>query len=1130
MMLSYITSFFNYFTQKPEEDDVDPEEFLAGELMELEANNKEEGYDSYVPEAPTIPNDAICFQRTGVIDYMGENYALIDGFLYVDLMTCSIPVSLNDKVLYLSYNDANGSVKVVRLLQNLGVSWGSEDQMNEDKFKIIEHVIIGEVDCRQERFVCIKDSDLKFSLDNVKGTFVPIKGDWLEMKCTVQYDENKPSDISTSQVLQVDSYKPLRTKIKNVKVSYWSGETGTCDKNIYFTKQSIQGAIVPQVGSKVLVEAIESNQATCTWRAIKVVTLGDLPTKEAIVQIEPNQTDVGQISLNTEKELNIDFTYPIAFHNVDLHKSEKITVTVKNNSNQTYTMNKWLVLSKKRDSQVNIKPFLAHPVKLYPNQSYNFIIACHPKFLGSSKECFIIMFKGFQLKRFIEINVVDDNVSLNEWNGEMKSNKEKIELMRKVLRNNDNTVPGIKPVRPPNFVQVRLGNFPIPEKVWAAVLGNSEQTMYSLEYDKIIERIETHLPCLTQELKINNYTDRWHTLLYMEEIQADISMRAYDTPRAFLIRCQDYLALEISGLSERRPSLVKGDSVIAKDIWDDKSTKYEGCIHQIKGDLILMKFNPRFHETYSGGDVSLEFHFSRSVYRRAHQAINLALTNLGPEMLFPSRITQRAPQLPSKHLESIKWFDEKLNDGQKAAVQNILSGEGRPLPYIIFGPPGTGKTVTVIETILQILTQLPDSRILVATPSNSAANLITERLIQNRKAFSSSMIRLIANYMLDSDNIPEAIKPFCATLDIATENTSQSKYTVKDGINLHCQKSFIGRHRVTIGTCYCIGNLALMGLPRGHFTHVIVDEAGQATEPEIMIPLTFIEKETGQVILAGDPMQLGPVVMSKYCKAFEMDESYMCRILDTFPYQRDYDGFANGFNNKLITKLNDNYRSLEEVLRLPSELFYDGSLVPRINRDQTWIHNFINVISDSYDECDDKTGGIFVCGIRGTNARAEDSPSWYNPQEASMVALATCKLYKKGVSPDDIGIITPYIAQIKHLRLIFDAMGLFRPKIGTVEEFQGQERPIILISTVRSTESLLNVDERHKLGFVKNPKRLNVALTRAQVAVILFCNPHLLCTDALWGKVIDNAVKENKYRGCDLPNIYNDFGNKNVTE
>lgn len=103
------------------------------------------------------------------------------------------------------------------------------------------------------------------------------------------------------------------------------------------------------------------------------------------------------------------------------------------------------------------------------------------------------------------------------------------------------------------------------------------------------------------------------------------------------------------------------------------------------------------------------------------------------------------------------------------------------------------------------------------------------------------------------------------------------------------------------------------------------------------------------------------------------------------------------------------------------------------------------------------------------------------------------------------------------MKLLFDGIGLPQPKIGTIEEFQGQEKPLIIISTVRSSENYLVEDEKNVLGFVKSPKRLNVALTRAQVAVLLFCDPHLLSTDPLWRKVIKTAIKEDKYMGCDLP-------------
>jgi len=148
---------------------------------------------------------------------------------------------------------------------------------------------------------------------------------------------------------------------------------------------------------------------------------------------------------------------------------------------------------------------------------------------------------------------------------------------------------------------------------------------------------------------------------------------------------------------------------------------------------------------------------------------------------------------------------------------------------------------------------------------------------------------------------------------------------------MNCTMSVLGRHRITVGTCSTLGVLYNMGFPRGHFSHVLVDEAGQATEPEIMIPLNFIHSEHGQVILAGDPMQLGPVTQSKLAIHFGLSESFLSRLLQQFPYQRDPEGFEEScYDPRLVTKLIMNYRSLPEILELPNSLFYDSELQSQV--------------------------------------------------------------------------------------------------------------------------------------------------------------------------------------------------------
>lgn len=140
---------------------------------------------------------------------------------------------------------------------------------------------------------------------------------------------------------------------------------------------------------------------------------------------------------------------------------------------------------------------------------------------------------------------------------------------------------------------------------------------------------------------------------------------------------------------------------------------------------------------------------------------------------------------------------------------------------------------------------------------------------------------------MSSDCIPGKLLPYCATAELAEEGTCEK--TKYDGVGprLNCPMSVLGRHRITVGTCIALGILHNMGFPREHFSHVLIDEAGQATEPEIMIPLNFSHSDHGQVILAGDPLQLGPVVQSRIAKNFGLEQSFLSRLLRHFPYQKD---------------------------------------------------------------------------------------------------------------------------------------------------------------------------------------------------------------------------------------------------
>lgn len=189
----------------------------------------------------------------------------------------------------------------------------------------------------------------------------------------------------------------------------------------------------------------------------------------------------------------------------------------------------------------------------------------------------------------------------------------------------------------------------------------------------------------------------------------------------------------------------------------------------------------------------------------------------------------------------------------------------------------------------------------------------------------------MAHHYLDSESLPEKLLPYCATADISSEG-SRSDVNIQDsrGCQTNVTLSVLGRHRIIVGTCSALGILYNMGVKPGHFTHIVVDEAGQCTEPEIMIPLSLAHASSTQVVLAGDPKQLGPVNQSKHAGFFGLDDSFLMRLLHQFPYQNDKVGFTSGYDPRLITKLLVNYRSLPDLLSLPNKLFYEAELIPHV--------------------------------------------------------------------------------------------------------------------------------------------------------------------------------------------------------
>ncbi|CAG0899830.1 unnamed protein product [Darwinula stevensoni] len=433
------------------------------------------------------------------------------------------------------------------------------------------------------------------------------------------------------------------------------------------------------------------------------------------------------------------------------------------------------------------------------------------------------------------------------------------------------------------------------------------------------------------------------------------------------------------------------------------------------------------------------------------------------------------------------WCNPHLNKHQKAAVWHILQGLARPSPYIIFGPPGTGKTVTVVEAIIQLHCGLPFSRILVTTPSNSSADLIVERLAKSGACHPGEMVRLSA-FQRDPALISSIVKPFSRSADDLAR---------------------VVRSRIIVTTCASSGLLYSQEIRRGHFTHVIIDEAGQAMEPEALIPIGLVSPENGQIILAGDPLQLGPVLTSSYAKTYGLGLSLLERLCARVPYSRNEIRFQDhgSYDPLLVTKLVKNYRSHDAILNFYSSAFYAGEL--EVEADRNIRESLCHL---PFLPCPGIP--IIFHGVHGENLQEEASPSWFNPAEVFQVIRYLQKLDQSGLCENDVGVVTPYRKQVEKIRSLMKRFGLPPYKVGSVEEFQGQERKAIIISTVRSCEEFLPFDLSHNMGFLFSKKRFNVAISRAKALLIVIGDPWLLSTDNYWRQLLDKCIHLGVYCGC----------------
>jgi len=472
-----------------------------------------------------------------------------------------------------------------------------------------------------------------------------------------------------------------------------------------------------------------------------------------------------------------------------------------------------------------------------------------------------------------------------------------------------------------------------------------------------------------------------------------------------------------------------------------------------------LKFDKSLHLRHRDDDLyNVSFTYNRMNMRRLYHAVQAA-ENLGSELLFPSQsATRRAIRTTM-----LNPLNRNLNREQARSVEKILGCKGAP-PYVIHGPPGTGKTMTLVEAMLQLHTSRRKARILVCASSNSAADFVLEKLI-GREEFGvreTEIFRLNAMSRPYDDVKPDLLQ-FC--------------FFDEDMVFKCPSPKALLQYKIIISTYMSASTLYAEGIRRGHFSHIFLDEAGQASEPETMVPISNLCVRETVIVLAGDPLQLGPVIYSKTAENYGLAKSYLERLFECECYERGDENY--------VTKLVRNYRCHPAILELPSNLFYKGELIACKEENDSFDYDCVGLPNRSFP--------VYFIGIQGCDEREGNNPSWFNRTEASKVVHTIMKLRRSSdLDEADIGVITPYRQQVLKLKKALDSLELPDVKVGTVEQFQGQEREVIIISTVRSTVKHNEFDRAHNLGFLSNPRRFNVAITRAKSLLVIIGNPHII--------------------------------------
>lgn len=561
-----------------------------------------------------------------------------------------------------------------------------------------------------------------------------------------------------------------------------------------------------------------------------------------------------------------------------------------------------------------------------------------------------------------------------------------------------------------------------------------------------------------------------------------------------------------------------------------KYFSFTGTVSYVDGDRMVITVPdsaPLLELQQSTDPIGVQLSFDETSYKLMFEALDRVMKAKNNRLAYLRDLFYSHQKAGRFSFEPMKF--PWLNPTQERAVNEVLWAKD---VAIVHGPPGTGKTTTLVEAINETL--MRESQVLVCAQSNMAVDWISEKLVDrginvlrigNPTRVNDKMLGFTYERRFESHAdypqlwaIRKAIRELRKNRKKGSENYHQKMDRLKSRaaeIELRINAELFGEARVIACTLVGSAHHLLEGMK---FGTLFIDEAAQALEAACWIPM----KRASRVILAGDHCQLPPTVKSIAALRAGLGKTLMERIAENKP--------------EVVTLLKIQYRMNDEIMRFSSDWFYGGKVesAPQIkyrsvldyDHPITWIdtsneENQITIEGEDAPEDSASTSSSVSAANQNSDLNFKEqfvgeSFGRINKAEAELTLLTLAeyftKIGKQRVLEEriDVGIISPYRAQVQYLKKLIKKYEFFKPyrrliSVNTVDGFQGQERDVILISLVRS-------NDEGQIGFLKDLRRMNVAMTRARMKLIILGNKDTMTKHPFYKKLWEyvEAINNNE--------------------